>query len=157
MFLVHRLPAWSRNPGQRLVKAPKIHIVDSGLACHLLGADAQRLQAERPLLSRVLESFVVGELRKQLSWSDPHATLFHYRTATGAEVDVIVEWPDGTVAGIEVKASATVGASDFAGLKSLRDRTGAQFRAGAIVYLGDRVVPFGDRLWLVPVSALWDP
>ena len=155
MFLVHRLPAWSRNLGQRLVKAPKLHLVDTGLACHLLGADARRLAADRPLLGRLLESVVVGELRKQVSWTDPQTALRHLRTAAGSEVDVVLEKPDGSIAAIEVKGSATVAASDFAALKALRDQLGQQFRAGVVLYLGDQMVPFGDKLWLVPMPALW--
>ena len=157
VFLVHRLPAWSRNLGQRLVKASKLHPVDSGLACHLLGADARRLSQDRPLLGRLLESYVVGELRKQVSWIDSRTALYHFRAATGSEVDVVLEQPDGSVAGIEVKASATVGASDFAALKALRDQIGELFRAGVVLYLGEQVVPFGDKLWLVPLPALWAP
>ena len=131
--------------------------MDSGLACHLLGANARRLSEDRPLLGRLLESYVVGELRKQLSWTDSRTALCHFRTATGSEVDVVLEQPDGSVAGIEVKASATVGASDFAALKTLRDQLGRRFRAGVVLYLGDQVMPFGDQLWLVPLSALWAP
>jgi len=157
VFLVHRLPAWSRNLGQRLVKAPKLHLVDAGLACHLLGADARRLSEDRPLLGRLLESYVVGELRKQVSWADPRMSLYHYRTAAGSEVDVVVEKPDGSVAAIEVKASATVSATDFAALKALRDQLGGQFRAGVVLYLGEQIVPFGDKLWLVPAASLWAP
>jgi predicted AAA+ superfamily ATPase len=155
VFLVHRLPAWSRNLGQRLVKAPKLHLVDSGLACHTLGADARRLSEDRPLLGRLLESYVVGELRKQVSWADPQTRIYHSRTAAGSEVDVVLEKPNGTVAAIEVKASASVSASDFSGLKSLRDQLGQQFCAGVTLYLGEQIVPFGEKLWLVPVSALW--
>ena len=155
VFLVHRLPAWSPNLGKRLVKAAKLHLVDTGLACHLVGTDAQRLSEDRSLLGRMLETFVVGELRKQLSWADPHTTLYHFRTAAGAEVDVLLEKADGTVAGVEVKASATVAASDFAALKELRDQLGKRFRAGVVLYTGDQMVPFGDKLWLVPLPALW--
>lgn len=155
VFLVHRLPAWSRNLGQRLVKAPKVHLVDSGLACHLLGVDARRLADDRPLLGRLLESFVVSELRKQISWSDPRIGLYHFRTATGLEVDLVLERPDGSIAAIEVKAGASVGASDFAPLKALRDQLGPQFRTGVVLYSGEQIVPFGDKLWLLPVSALW--
>ncbi|MDD2762875.1 MAG: ATP-binding protein [Opitutaceae bacterium] len=155
VFLVHRLPAWSPNLGKRLVKAPKLHLVDSGLACHLIGADARRLTEDRPLLGRLLETFVVSELRKQLSWTDPRASLFHFRTAAGSEVDVMLEKADGSVAAIEIKASATVGASDFNALTALRDQLGKRFAAGIVLYLGDQVVPFGDKLTLVPLPALW--
>ena len=77
VFLVHRLPAWSHNLGQRLVKAPKVHLIDSGLSCHLLGANAGRLSEDRLLFGRLLESYVVGELRKQISWAAPGMGLYH--------------------------------------------------------------------------------
>ena len=155
VFLVHRLPAWSPNLGKRLVKAPKLHLVDSGFACHLIGADARRLAEDRPLLGRLLETFVVGELRKQLSWTDRQTALFHFRTAAGSEVDVVLEKADGTVAALEIKAGVTVGASDFSALQALRDQLGSRFSAGGVLYLGDQVVPFGDKLTLVPLPALW--
>lgn len=155
IFLVHRIPAWSTNLGKRLVKAPKIYVLDSGLACHLVGASARRLSDDRPLLGRVLETFVVGEIQKQLSWSSPNISMFHLRTAGGAEVDVILEAPDGSLAAIEIKASATVGQSDFQTLKTLREQLGPRFKAGVVLAGGDQVVPFGDRLWLAPISALW--
>ncbi len=157
VFLVHRLPAWSANLGQRLVKAPKIHFDDTGLACHLLGANSRRLVADRQLLGKLLESFVVGELRKQASWDDPGVTLHHFRAANGSEVDVILEKPDGTVAAIEVKASATVSASDLSALRALRDQLGARFHAGVLLYLGDQALPAGEKLWVLPVPALWAP
>ena len=157
VFLVQRLPAWSPNLGKRLVKAPKVHLVDSGLACHLVGADVRRLEGDRSLLGRLLETFVVGELRKQLSWTEPRTTLYHFRTAAGSEVDAVLERADGALAAVEVKAGATVTASDFAALQTLREQLGARFRCGAVLYLGDRIVPFGDRLWLMPLPALWAP
>ena len=108
-------------------------------------------------MGRLLESFVVGELRKQISWTDPRTALYHFRTAAGSEADVVLEKPDGSVAAIEVKASVTIAASDFAALQTLREELGKQFRAGVLLYLGDQIVPFGDKLWLVPVPALWAP
>lgn len=155
VFLVHHLPAWSPNPGQRLVKAPKLHVVDAGLACHLVGADARRLAGDRTLFGRMLETFVVGELRKQVSWTEPGISPCHLRTAAGSEVDVVLERADGSVAGIEVKAGASVAASDFAALEALRDQLRRKFVAGVVRYTGDQVIPCGDKLWLVPVRALW--
>ena len=107
------------------------------------------------MLGRLLESYVAGELRKQISWTNARTTLHHFRTTTGSEVDLVLEQPDGTLAGIEVKASATVGASDFGALGALRDRLGRRFRAGLVLYVGDQILPFGDKLWVVPVPALW--
>lgn len=155
VFLVHRLPAWSPNLGKRLVKAPKLHLVDTGLACHLVGADTRRLSEDRALLGRMLETFVVGELRKQISWGDPRTALCHFRTAAGSEVDLVLEQADGSVAAIEVKASHTVAAADFAALQALRDQLGKLFRVGVVLYPGEQIIPYGDRLWLVPLPALW--
>jgi hypothetical protein len=59
------------------------------------------------------------------------------------------------VIAIECKLSATVGAPDFRHLEYLRDRLGDRFRAGAVVHVGAATLPFGDRLWAVPVGALW--
>ena len=157
VFLVHRLPAWSPNLGKRLVKAAKLHMVDTGLACHLTGTDANRLRDDRTLLGQMLETFVVGELRKQLSWTNPQTALYHFRTAAGSEVDAVLEKPDGSVAGVEVKASATVGTSDFAPLKELREQLGKRFITGVVLYTGDNLISFGDQLWLVPLPALWAP
>ena len=155
LFLLDRLPAWSQNLGKRLVKAPKLHLVDTGLACHLLGVDASRLTTDRQILGRLLETFVVGELRKQISFGVQQVKLHHLRAAAGAEVDVVLERADGAVVAAEVKAGATVGASDFSALRQLRDRLGPRFRAGVVLYLGEDALPFGERLWLAPVSALW--
>ena len=132
-----------------------MHLVDTCLACHLIGADARRLSEDRSLLGRILETFVVGELRKQLSWTEPRTVLFHFRTAAGSEVDIVLERADGSVSGVEVKASATVGPADFAALQALRDQLGKRFNAGIVLYLGDQVLPCGDKLWLVPLPALW--
>ena len=98
---------------------------------------------------------MVGELRKQISWTDPRTALYHFRTAAGSEVDVLLEKADGTVAGVEVKASATVGPTDFTALQKLRDQLGKKFIAGIVLYTGDQLVPFGDKLWLVPLPVLW--
>jgi predicted AAA+ superfamily ATPase len=82
-FLVRRLAAWTGNLGKRFVKSPKLHLIDSGLACHLIGADARRLTEDPTLFGRNLETFVVGELQKQVSWSDPSVSLYHFREASG--------------------------------------------------------------------------
>ncbi|MFM8418540.1 MAG: ATP-binding protein [Verrucomicrobiota bacterium] len=153
-FPVHRLSAWSPNLGQRMVKAPRLHLVDTSLACHLVGADAARFQCDRPVMGRILETFVGGELRKPVSWWHSRATLHHFRTSTGSEVGVVLEKPDGTVAAVDVKAGHTVGASDFEALKALRDPLGDRFAAGVVLHEGKHTVPFCDRLWLLPVADL---
>lgn len=156
-WLLRPLPAWSTNRGKRLVKAPKIHLVDSGLAAHLAGFDAEALARDRSNLGPLLETFVVGELTRQASWASGRTQLFHFRTSAGREVDVVLEGPGGRIAGVEVKASAAVSASDFTGLHALAEAAGRKFARGVLLYDGDAAVPFGERMIAAPVSALWEP
>lgn len=154
-FILQPLPAWSVNLGKRFVKSPKIHLVDSGLAAHLRGETDPRQLAQSPSLGPLLESFVLQEIRKQLGWSRQSATPYHFRTAAGREVDIVLEAPGGRVAGVEVKAAAAVGKGDFAGLETLAETAGKRFARGVVIYLGEHVVPYGDLLWAVPIDALW--
>lgn len=155
-FLVQTLPAWYANLGKRLAKSPKALLVDSGLAAHLIGADAGRLRQDRSLLGGLLEAFVVMELKKQLGWSRTRAALYHYRTHDGDEVDVVLERPDGRLVGVEVKAASSVGSEAFRGLRAFAQATGGRFHRGIVLYTGTEVAPFGPRLQAVPLSALWD-
>jgi len=154
-FLLQPLPAWTTNLGKRFVKAPKIHLLDSGLTAHLRGeSDAARLVAS-PAVGPLLESFVLQEVRKQLGWSRQPATPYHFRTATGREVDIVLEAPGGKVVGIEVKAAAAVDSSDFSGLQALAEAAGKKFVRGVVLYLGEHVVPRGDNMWALPLDELW--
>ena len=158
LFLLRRAPAWSRNIGQRLIKAPKVWLPDSGLACNLVGYDERRFEADdTPLAGALFENFIASEALKQASWCDIDVGLHHFRTAAGHEIDLVIEARDGSLAGIESKLSATVRARDFNALRHLRDRLGDRFRAGVVLYTGPETLPFGDRLWAIPVSALWTP
>ena len=143
------------NLGKRQVKAPKVHLADTGLAAHLLGLDERRLAAGHQALGPLLETFVVGELRKQAEWSLVRPEVFHFRTHAQREVDVVLEAPSGEVVGVEVKAGATLGSSDVRGLRMLRDAVGLGFVRGVVLYAGSRCVPFGDRLHALPLSVLW--
>jgi predicted AAA+ superfamily ATPase len=154
-YLVSPLPSWSANLGKRLVKSPKLYMVDTGVLCHLVGVRAQRLLGDGNLLGPVLETFVVGELTRQVSWSRTLPRLHHYRTHAGAEIDIILESRDGRVAAVEVKAAASVRATDFKSMRFLMEKLDQRFVAGVVLYLGDEVVPFGERLWALPVAALW--
>lgn len=155
LFLIWFLPAWSSNLSKRLVKSPKLHVIDSGLACHLCGADAERLADDSIMAGRLLESFVAGELLKQSSWTEHPVTLYHYRSQNGEEVDVVLEDRAGRVAAVEVKLSASVASHDIKGLASLRDALGDHFVRGVVVYTGQDVIPMGDRIFAVPVGMMF--
>lgn len=153
-FLLHRSPPWSGNFGKRLVKAPKLFLVDTGLAASLVGADGERLAAESALSGPFLENFVVVELAKQSTWSRVKPRLHHFRTQTGYEVDIVLEDARGHCVGIEVKAGS-VGSGDLKGLKALQEILGKRFVRGIILYTGRESIPFDKNIHALPISALW--
>ena len=157
LFLVDPLLPWHSNRLSRLVKTPKLHIGDTGLGAALLNLDAAALAADRSLLGRFVETFVLQELKRQASWSNSATEFFHFRDRDGAEVDIVMQRGPGALAGLEVKASATVTRGDFRSLRKLADALGERFVAGVVLYDGENVVSFGDRLKAVPIRRLWDP
>ena len=155
LFLMVRQPAWHTNRSKRLVKMPKLYLADTGLLCYLLGVDQEALTTNTTLLGQILENFVVQELRKQSTWSEKQIRLYHFRTTSGAEVDIVLEDSRGNVVGIEIKNSGTVRAHDFKGLEALAEDAGEQFIRGIVFYTGDAVVPFGKNLFALPMSGVW--
>jgi hypothetical protein len=155
IFLLEELPPWHSNRMKRLVKTPKLHLGDTGLACTLLGLDAKMLWQDRAVFGRLLETFIYQELRRHAGWREEFVTFSHFRNKDGVEVDVVLE-SGGRVAGIEVKAAATVTNDDFNGLRKLRDAVRERFAAGVVLYDGEAVAGFGDNLFAVPISSLWE-
>ena len=156
VFLLDRLPPWHSHRLSRLVKAAKLHMGDTGLACALLGIDAVVLSRERDRLGPLLETFVLQELRRQASWHPDPIDFFHYRDRDGFEVDVVLERGSTAIAGVEVKAAASVNDADFRGLRKLREAAGRRFAAGVVLYDGTAAIPFGDNLFAVPLRSLWE-
>lgn len=154
LFLLVELPPWFENLGKRLAKTPKLYLNDTGLLGHFLGADAGALQ-DSPALGAMVETFAVMELVKSAPWSETRPGLFHVRTSAGQEVDVVLEDRRRRLVGIEVKASATVGATDFKGLRLFQELTGERFTCGVVLYTGREILPFGPGLWALPLQALW--
>ena len=155
LFLVERLPAWHSNEFKRLVKTPKMHAVDTGMTCALRGMTRRRLLARPSDFGALLESFVYNELRKQALWLEDPVTFHHYRDKDKVEVDIVVESASGGCFAVEVKGGATLTSKDFLGLKRFRRVAGKRFRMGVLLYDGDHTTAFGDRLFAVPMGALW--
>ena len=149
------MPAWSPGPTARAVGTSKLAFVDTGIACHLLGQDVNRLAEPGGAVGAMMENFVLMELARQLTWSTQRGQLYHYRTRDRLEVDAVIETPDGRVVGVEVKAGATVRSEDLAGLRNLANQAGDRFVAGFVLYTGQQTLPFGEKLRAVPIDALW--
>ena len=155
IFVVEELPPWHSNRLKRLVKTPKLHLTDSGLACALLGLTPTDLWEDRALLGQMLETFVFGELRRQASGSEEVTGFSHFRDKDGAEVDIVIEHSGSRVSGVEVKASSTVHPTDLRGMRRLREASGKRFACGIVLYDGEVTVGFGDGMFAVPLAELW--
>ena len=155
LFLIYRLPSWERNPGKRLVKAPKVFLPDCGLLAHLMSIPEERLIAGPGLPGGLVETYVLSELFKHLACSAKRLTLWHYRTLSNIEVDFVLENRLGKLTGIEVKASGSVDSKDFKGLRHLKETEPQAFQRGIVLYSGREVVPFAADLFAVPLSMWW--
>lgn len=156
VFLIATVQPWFTNALKRIVKTPKLHFLDSGLLATARGLTFDRVKADRGTFGALLEAFVFSEVLKLMTASDLRVTPHHFRDRDMREVDIVLERDDGMIAGIEVKASATVKAGDFSGLRALADACGDRFAFGAVLYDNTDVVPFGDRLAAAPLSSLWN-
>ncbi|HSO04380.1 MAG TPA: ATP-binding protein [Candidatus Limnocylindrales bacterium] len=161
LFLVQRLPAWGKTLRARATRSPKLHVVDSGLAARLLRISPAKMASLDPTtlteFGNLLETFVVGELRKQVSWLDASVTVGHWRTADGDEVDLVVERDDGAVVAFEVKAGERVPGDDLKALRKLRDALGDRFLAGVALSTGPRSYTYEDRIHVLPIDRIWRP
>lgn len=154
-FLIHFLPAWSTNLSSKVVRRPKLVVTDSGLASHMLGMSPRAITERGVVFGQLLETFVINELRKQLGWSDNSPSLWHFRDRSGAEVDIVLEHPDGRIVGVEVKATSTPMGRDFRGLRFLEERLGDRFHFGVLLTAAPENLAFGPRLAAVSVNSLW--
>lgn len=156
--IVDALPAWHSNRISRLVKNRKRYLIDTGLVAVLLGVDSVATMSDGRLLGRILETFVLAQLRPLLGVDALDVHAFHLRQQDGRhEVDVILEAADGRVVGVEVKATASAGVNDASHLVWLRDQLGPRFVAGVVLNSGRAVYPLGERITAVPMAALWAP
>ncbi len=154
LYLSTELPGWTVGVSTKAGHRPKLHVTDTGLAAGALSMSAQRL-ATSTMRGGFLESFVLNEMLRQATTIDEAITFAHFRDRSGIEVDIIVERPDGTVVAIEVKSARSVNQRDTNGLAFLRERLGDRFTCGILFHTGPLTARFGDRIWAVPVAALW--
>ena len=158
MYIVRRVPGWTRGQAKRVAtRMPKLHYVDTGLACHLLGLRRERQLLASPHYGGLLESLVFMECGKHTAWAEEAVTLWHFRDNRKREVDIVLERADSRIVGVEVKASATVRPENFRGLAALADFAGSAFEHGVLFYGGPEPLPFrfnGNRFHALPLGML---
>ena len=143
MFIVHRLPAWLKNRAKRMAsRMPKMHFVDTGLACHLLGLRNEQQLLQSHHYGGLLETLVYMECCKQASWAQEDINLYHFRSNRKHEVDLILERNNEKIIGIEIKATASVKSQDFKSLAMLAKFAGNRFEQGILFYTGQEILPF---------------
>lgn len=120
-YIVHRLPAWHINIRKQVIKAPKLHFLDSGLVCYLLGIRESAQLRLHPLRGAIFETWVVSEVYKTLLHRGLQANLFHYRETRGLEIDLLIDQGERLQA-IEIKSGATVSSEFFNNLQRFSDR-----------------------------------
>ncbi len=156
LLVVEALPAWTSNRLKRLVLMPKRHLVEPALAGAVLGLDANLVLRSGDLIGRLLESFVVAQLRAELGVSAARPRLYHLRQQQGrTEVDLLAELAGGRLIAFEVKADAAPSADAARHLATVRDQYPETFVAGIVLHTGPRTYRLGDRLLAAPISALW--
>lgn len=156
LYLVRRLPAWHKNESNRLIKTPKIHLVDSGLAATFCNLQANQWNDFSTDFGAILETFVVQQLITQSTWFDSDLRFSHYRDKDQVEVDLVIE-QGKKIWGIEVKKAASVQPKDGAGLNRLAAHAGKQFQGGVLFYSGNNILPLAQpNCFAVPLSALWE-
>jgi len=155
LFLIEFLPAYSGNLTKRLTRSPKLYFTDTGILANLSGITWQKIKMGDPASGSLLENFVLGEIRKQLGWNRTHASVFHFRTASDDEVDILLELPGGDVVGIEIKSGASITSTAFKGLKVLKNELGPKFKRGIVLYTGDTSLAFAEDMFALPIASLW--
>jgi len=159
VFLIYRLPAWGTTLGSRIVRHPKVHMVDSGVMAWLLNLSPQKIAQAAPATltdyGHLLETFAIGEILKQVSWSDAPVAAGYFRAESGDEVDLILERDDGQVIAFEIKAGSRVGGEDLRGLRILKDRLGPRLGEAIVLYTGEHAYRHDGWIWILPLSRVW--
>jgi uncharacterized protein len=156
LFVVASLPAWSTNHMKRLVKSPKRCLADSSLLGALLRLDVQAVLRDGDLLGRLIETFVIAQVRSELEVCSTRPRMYHVRERNGHhEVDLLIELGGGRVIAIEIKATAAPKGNDARHLNWLREQIGDRFVAGIVFHTGPRVFSLGEQISAIPICALW--
>lgn len=156
IFLINLQLPWSTNITTRFIKAPKLYLTDTGLLSYLLDINLDKAISDTAYMGKIVENFIVNEIRKQATWSKKEIKIYHSRTTAGQEVDLILEDRSGNIIGIEIKNSEKIIKDDFKGLKFLKEKIKKKFLMGIVFYVGKEQLPFDENLYCLPISNLWE-
>lgn len=156
LFVTEQVPAWTTNRLARLTRTAKRYLVEPALLGPLAGMDARSVLRDADQLGRLVDTFVVSQLRAELSVTESGITMHHLRQEHGRrEVDLVLEAADGRVVAVEIKATAAPTAEMARHLIWLRDALGDELVAGVVLHTGPRLFRIDDRIHALPISSLW--
>lgn len=154
--IIDRTPPWATNRLRRMVKLPKYYVVDTGMAAHLAGDDRAGLLRNGDRLGRLMDAFVMAQIRPLFRLASPAIGAFHLRnTNHDREIDLVLESTTGRICALEIKAADAVTPHDARHLAWLRDQLGSVFHRGFVLHTGATTLPLGDRIWAMPIAGLW--
>lgn len=158
LYIVKLVPAYSNNSLKRVIKKPKVHFIDSGLASFLLNVDVNAsMEGKNKHLGNLVETFVYSELIKHQSYSEESVEIYHFRDAYNKEVDFVIESSSGDIVALEVKSGSSIKKEQFKGLLSLAKTIKGKNFKGIVLYGGDMILPFKleeYQFWAIPLRVL---
>ena len=154
------VPAFISNNIPRLAKSPKMLFSDSGLLIAAMNMPLARLKLNGSVYGRVIETFVLNQLRAELEALDRPDALSHLRTHKGVhEIDAVVETDDGGIIAVEVKSANRHRPGDITHIEWLSKQIGDRFKLGLVLttgaYISNIRSDVSDRIWAAPISVLW--
>ena len=156
-FMTFEIPSWSKpnKLNKRFVKSKKIYFTDTNFLCFLMRRDIREVfERDRPLMGHLFENFIASEIMKSTGVLPGKFYVSHFNPVRGEgkETDFVIENGAGEAIAIEVKLDSSLNARDFANLELCRNTIGNRFKRGIVLYTGEEAVPFGDKLWAVPLA-----
>jgi predicted AAA+ superfamily ATPase len=156
LLVLDILPAWSTNRLSRMTRTGKRYLVDTSLVAAALDLDERAVLRDGDLLGRMIDTFVLAQIRPEMALTSLRSRLYHLRSRDARhEIDLIAELPGADVVAVEIKSSAAPTRSDARHLEWLREQLGERFLAGAVLHTGPRPFQLAERIFALPICTLW--
>lgn len=156
LLILDAVPAWSSDRLTRLIRTPKRYLVDPSLVASVRRLDRAEALRDGDLMGRLVDTFAAAQVRPELAAARSRPRWYHLRDKGGRhEIDLVIEYGGGRVAGLEIKARATPTSHDARHLEWLRDTLGERFVCGVVLHTGPRASRLSERVFAAPISTLW--
>jgi uncharacterized protein len=156
LLVLETLLTWSTNRLSRMTRTGKRYLVDTSLLAAALDLDERAVLRDGDVLERMIDTFVLAQIRPEGALTSLRSRLYHLRTRDARhEIDLIAELAGGDVVAIEIKSSSAPKRSDARHLEWLREQLGERFLAGAVLHTGPRPFRLAERIFALPICTLW--